>query len=92
MRFSERMHLIQLFVAGEIAAYEYDCTGNSHKSDLLTENFKVEADARRPSRRIAHPSRPGRASTASRFAGEDFPVGAAAVDKSERGGDEPEGP
>lgn len=100
MRFSERIHLIQLFVAGEIAVYEYDCTGNSRKSDLLTDDFKVEADARRPLRRITHPPRrpavwksggPGRASTAGRFAGEDFPPGAAEVDEWGRGGDEPEG-
>ncbi len=100
MRFSERMSLMQVFVAGEIAAYEYDCTGDGHKADMLSENFKCEADLRRPSRGIRHPPRPpvvwksggpSRASTESRFAGEDFPAGAAPVERSEWGADEPEG-
>jgi len=39
---------MQVFVAGEVAVYEYDCTGATRKPDLLTTEFKTESDARRP--------------------------------------------
>ena len=45
--FDERLKTMQVFVAGDVATYEYDCTGNSRKTDLLTEGFRVESDARR---------------------------------------------
>lgn len=97
-RFSERLSLIESFVGAEIAVYEYDSTGSSRKADLLTDDFKVEADARRSLRRIVHPPRrpvdwrpggPARASTASRFAGEDFPAGPARADDMGQGGGAP---
>lgn len=89
-RFTDRLTMIQIFVSAEIATYEYDCTGRSRKADLLTDGFKAEAHARLPHRAIQHPSRrpvewkpagPGTPSSAARFAGEDFPSGAARVDE-----------
>lgn len=82
IRFDERMKIMQVSVSAEIAAYEYDCTGASRKADLLADNFKVEADARRvlqpvesPDRRpIAwEPSLPGRSTTSAAVDGSDFP-------------------
>jgi hypothetical protein len=83
IRFSERFLMMQVFVSGEIASYEYDCTGASRKSDLLTDDYKAECDARRPPgernpKRVEKPvvwGEPidGRPSTAERFAGTDFP-------------------
>ena len=46
-KFGERLTMMQIFVAGEIAVYEYDCTGASRKEHLLTETFRSESDARR---------------------------------------------
>jgi len=46
--YSERFTTMQVFVAGEVAVYEYDCTGATRKPDLLTTEFKTESDARRP--------------------------------------------
>lgn len=87
-RFAERMKVIQAFVSGEIATYEYDCTGGSPKAHLLTDSFKAQADERRPKRSITdqhrrpvvwRPAGSGRSSSAGRFAGEDFPTGSAEV-------------
>lgn len=46
IRFSDRMTLIQAFMAGEIAAYEYDCRGTSRRSDLLTQDYVDACDER----------------------------------------------
>ena len=35
-RFSKRITVMQIFVAGEIAVYEYDCKGTSRQEDALT--------------------------------------------------------
>lgn len=87
-RFAERLAVIQTFVAGEIAAYEFDCTGDSRKATLLTEGFKAEARTHRPPGSISRPPRPpvvwtpaglGRPSSAARFVGGDFPNGPANV-------------
>jgi len=52
--YSERFALMQIFVAGEVAIYEYDSTGDTRKPDMLTSGFKALADGRRqPSRGIA---------------------------------------
>jgi hypothetical protein len=45
-RFSKRIAAMQIFVAGEIAVYEYDCKGTSRREDALTEAFRQECDAR----------------------------------------------
>ena len=93
IRFAERLTMMQIFLAGEIAAYEYDCTGRSRKADLLTDDFRAQADARRHHRPAPRPPRPavvwkdagpGSPSSVARFAGEDFPVGAANVAAWER--------
>jgi hypothetical protein len=80
--FDDRLKMIQVFVAGEIATYEYDCTGSSRKAEMVTDRFRAESDARRPpvSRlaRIRPPVEWKPAGTASlttreRFEGLDFP-------------------
>ena len=88
IRFEDRLRMMQIFVAGEIAAYEYDCTGRSRKADMLTDAFRGQADSR-PRRRVAsHPPRssvdwtdagPGTPSSMTRFAGKDFPGGPASA-------------
>jgi hypothetical protein len=45
-RFSDRVTVMQIFVAGEIAVYEYDCKGTSRRQDSLTNIFRQECDAR----------------------------------------------
>ena len=82
-RYDERFRMIQLFVMGEIAAYEYSCTGASRKAKLITDDFKAICDSRRRSRPITAkprpetrwgPALPGRPSTLERFEGRDFPA------------------
>jgi len=74
--------MMQVFVAGDIATYEYDCTGSSRKTDILTDVFRAESDARRGISaapiRVRPPvdwktAGPGRPSTPGRFEGVDFP-------------------
>lgn len=45
-RFGDRVAMMQIFVAGEIAVYEYDCKGTSRREDALTASFRQECDAR----------------------------------------------
>jgi hypothetical protein len=45
-RFGDRVAMLQIFVAGEIAVYEYDCKGTSRREDMLTDGFRQECDAR----------------------------------------------
>lgn len=80
--FDERLKMMQAFVAGDIATYEYDCTGRGRKTDLLTDGFRAESDARRgistPPIRVRpqvdwQPAGPGRPNTHGRFEGLDFP-------------------
>ncbi len=82
MRFTERLVMIQIFVAAEIATYEYDCTGQSRKADVLAAPYKAQCDSRRgdlPPLRCPKVtvdwSEPeiARRSTQARFKGEDFP-------------------
>ncbi len=74
--------MMQVFVACDIATYEYDCTGRGRRTELLTDGFRAESDARRsisasPIRvrpEVAwKPAGPGRPSTRGRFEGLDFP-------------------
>lgn len=99
MPFSKRMTLMSIFVAGEIATYEYDCTGKSRKEHLLSDGFKSDADSRRNLPPIAHPERapvawkiggPARVSDSRAFMGEDFPTGPAPATGSSADGGEPE--
>lgn len=46
IRFAHRMEMIQAFMAGEIAVYEYDCRGTSRRSDLLTQDYMDASDER----------------------------------------------
>lgn len=87
-RFTDRLTMIQIFVAAEIATYEYDCTGRSRKAYLLTNEFKDKPRARKQQHDISYPARrpvvwraagTGTPSTAARFAGEDFPTGPASI-------------
>jgi hypothetical protein len=45
-RFGDRVAVMQIFVAGEIAVWEYDCKGTSRREDALTDSFRKECDAR----------------------------------------------
>lgn len=54
MRFTERLKLLQTWVAAEIAIYEYECTGTSRKEHLLAESFR--SDARRPTAPLIWPA------------------------------------
>ena len=80
--FDERLKMIQVFVAGEIATYEYDCTGSGRKAYMVTDHFRAESDARRgPLPQLARvrpavqwkPAEPARRSSRARFEGLDFP-------------------
>lgn len=80
--FDDRLKMIQVFVAGEIATYEYDCTGSSRKAEMVTDHFRAESDARRsPVSRLARirppvewkPAGSARRTTRERFTGRDFP-------------------
>jgi hypothetical protein len=80
--FDERLKMTQLFVAGEIAVYEYDRTGRGPKAHLVSEHFRTESDMRRdsaspPTQRrpevVWKSVKPGTASTRQRFEGLDFP-------------------
>ena len=83
IRFPERLRLLQIFVAAEIAVYEYDSTGESRRQDALTSAYKAECDARDGNRRRTRrrDRRPIKWSTPSvarrieegRFMGDDFP-------------------
>jgi hypothetical protein len=83
VRWSERLIMMQLFVAGEIAAFEYDCTGASRKAEALTAEYKAECNARRrPGKRspkrehkpvVWGAATRGRSSNEERFAGVDLP-------------------
>ena len=44
--FTERLKMMEIFVAGEVAVYEYDCTGTSRKQDLLSDGYRAECDTR----------------------------------------------
>jgi hypothetical protein len=84
--FDDRLKMIQVFVAGEIATYEYDCTGGGRKSDLVSDQFRADSDARRTNvpllKRVRppvdwKPAKPARPSSRQRFEGRDFPRHAA---------------
>ena len=83
IRFPERLKMLQVFVAAEIAVYEYDATGASRMHEALTPDYKTECDARTDPRR-ASPRRERKAvvwsdpvsarrATEGELAGEDFP-------------------
>lgn len=40
MRFGDRVEMMQMCVAGEIAVYEYDCRRTSRREDMLTDSFR----------------------------------------------------
>lgn len=89
VRFTERLDMIQIFLAAEIAVYEYDCTGSSRKADALSSSYREECDQRGPLGPIRRsgpvdvswgPPTDGTTSSEARFRGEDFPSGAADQD------------
>lgn len=55
VRFTERLIIIQKFLAAEIAVYEYDCTGSSRKAHALTASYRQECDERGPIEPIRRP-------------------------------------
>lgn len=83
IRFPERLRMLQVFVAGDIATYEYDATGTSRQAEMLTDSYKADCDSRpsawrQPPRRTRNPVQwsdpvhPQRGSP-SRLSGDDFP-------------------
>jgi hypothetical protein len=80
--YDDRLKMIEIFVMGEIACWEYEATGAGRKSSLLTDTFRAECDARRSSKEIVHhrppkewgPPMVGKPSTRDRFEGRDFPA------------------
>ncbi len=87
VRFTERLQMIQIFLAAEIAVYEYDCTGSSRKAEVLSSSYREECDQRAPLGPVRRsgpvdvswgPPTDGRTSSEVRFRGEDFPTGVAA--------------
>lgn len=82
--FGERLNLIEIFLAAEIAVYEYDCRGSSRKSEVLTDSYRTECDQRGslppiaappPDAVIWGPASRGRQSSPDRFMGEGLPSG-----------------
>jgi hypothetical protein len=81
IRFGERLAMIQVFVAAEVAVYEYDCTGETRQVEALTDTYRTECDARKrngPPRRVVDswewsPPVKGRPSTAERYRGDGSP-------------------
>jgi hypothetical protein len=80
---------MQAFVMAEIAIYEYDCTGQSRKSDLITDAYKADSDARRQRKSSLRTTGPKviwgapmapKRSTRESFEGFDFPTQPAAPD------------
>lgn len=83
IRFPDRLKMLHVFVAAEIAVYEYDAMGASRKQEALTSDYKAECDARndprrRPPRRErkvvqwSDPVSPRRA-TKRELSGDNFP-------------------
>lgn len=89
VRFTDRLRMIQIFLAAEIAVYEYDCTGSSRKAEALSSSYRQECDDRGPFGTIRR-SAPievswgsptdGTTSSEVRFRGQDFQSGAATPD------------
>jgi len=83
IRFPDRLRMLDVFVAAEIAAYEYDATGASRMERALTSDYKAECDARNhPQRTPPRRERrdvawsdpvPARRATDRELSGEDFP-------------------
>jgi hypothetical protein len=46
VRFTERLNMIQIFLAAEIAVYEYDYTGSSRKAEVLASSYREGCDQR----------------------------------------------
>lgn len=93
VRFTERVHMMMVFVRAEIDVYDFDCTGNPEARRTLTESFAQESDQRCadglfPLIRFAEPAQPtwtpaaGQHSTREKYRGLDFPThGAGPADR-----------
>jgi hypothetical protein len=57
-RFGDRVAMMQICIEGEIAVYEYDCTGTSRHADMLTDTFREECDTRGSGKRPVRAARP----------------------------------
>lgn len=47
LKFSERLKMMQVFVAAEVDVYEYDCTGAKSARRTVAKPFRLESDRRR---------------------------------------------
>lgn len=84
IRFSERLHIMSVFVAAEIDVYDFDCTGSAKARRSVAESFASESDARRAAGMFPNityeeqapatwTEAVGRTSTPDRYFGRDFP-------------------
>lgn len=81
--FDERLKMMRVFVAAEIAIYEFDCTGGGRKASMASDQFRAERAAR-PEYPLLHAAPrtatnwgepfAGTPSTRERFAGKDLPA------------------
>jgi hypothetical protein len=55
--YNSRLRMLDVVVESMVTTMEYDCLGASRKSDMLTEAFRAECDARRPTSKIGAHSR-----------------------------------
>jgi hypothetical protein len=46
--YNERLKFVASLVKGAVAAFEYDCVGESREPDWLIQQFKDKSDERRP--------------------------------------------
>lgn len=85
LRFSDRIKMMMVCVRGEIDIYDYDCTGNVHARQTVSDSFAYESDKRRcegtfPAVRFEKQPEPiwtpaeARASTRDRYEGRGFPA------------------
>ncbi|GAA0430026.1 hypothetical protein GCM10009543_26950 [Leifsonia naganoensis] len=86
LRFSERLHLMHVFLYAEVDLYDFDCTGNPDAASAVADTFRQDSDARRAAGLfppIAYPSpeafawtqaEPGKISTRGKLQGEGFPL------------------
>ncbi len=85
IRFSERLRMMEYFVGLEITIYEFDTTGESMDSELLSEQFRADVASRRSAQSVVPIRRPvtidlswsepapSEPSSRARFLGLDFP-------------------
>lgn len=88
-RFTDRLTFLEIFVAAEVATYEFDCTGGSRKAHVLSDSYRAECNARprrqhpapapRPTKTWSHPEE-GAPASKETMEGIGYPKGPAVPD------------